>query len=383
VYTYPCAATLRATPTGPESDSLCFGAGSFERGDCDGDGTQNGPASTFVRANCAQLAAVIDGEIAPLDGSLTLCASGATELGNASCAPSPSSGATVIGLACDAIDPCGVGGRCLIDTVSEQGVCVYPRVDIGRLTLTDEIDSDCFDPNRCIESSILGPSSFSNGDCDEDGLANRVDPDVCERVRSVRGDLTVMPAIVSEAGTRLLSPGHSTDDGVGFGFDCSEGRQHCPILDDGSDESVRCIDLPVGANAASVCTYEHGDIRDTSCIGTVIDHEACAFRGEMAYESWAEGDCDSDEVINKLDPFVCDATPPNDDAGMNVEAGVGPDGGSGTEDAASASGSDAGRVSFGGGGGCVCRAQAGSSGHGWMLILFAFVPMLRRRMRSV
>ena len=197
--------------------------------------------------------------------------------------------------------------------------------------------------------------------------------------------LSTNPVVVSAVGMLSLSPVHRTD-GLGFAFDCNAGRQHCPILEDGIGELVHCVELPGEGVTGSACTYGLGPLPDRSCLvpGAPFSRMQCAFDGSSAYESWAEGDCDGDGEVNKLDELVCEATPVPSDAAVTLDAGRPlSDGGSTNVDAARVDTADGGRIAFGGGGGCACRAQAGS-GHGWMLILFAFAPMLRRaRTRKV
>ena len=383
-YDYPCDIVVNPTSTARSQPTTCFHEGRWEAGDCDGDGNINGPLEDFVEADCAQLAAIIDGNITQVPGSLaTSCVPTAVDLGDESCAYMTTASARLIGRSCDLTDPCGEGGRCVIDGETNEGVCVYPRVDDGRLTPTDEMT--CFD-GACVDRLGMAPNSFANGDCDQDGLTNRVDPDVCEPVRAVNASLSTNEVIVTEGGMRPLSPVHNTNL-PGFAFDCSAGREHCPILDDGSDERVHCVDLPGEMMViGSACTYSLGPLPDRSCLaaGASFARDACAYDGGTAYESWAEGDCDGDGEINKRDELVCDATPVPSDAATSFDAGGPlPDGGATNVDAGSVNTADGGSITFGGGGGCACRAQGGSN-HGWMLILLAFAPMLRRaRARKV
>lgn len=379
-YQYPCGIVVNPTSTARAQPTTCFQDGNWDTGDCDGDGSANGPLVSFDRANCAQLAAISDGDITHVDGSLaTSCAAtNAVDLGDETCGYTPTPSVRLIGNACGEATPCEGRGRCVIDEATAQGVCVYPGVDAGRLTATDVMD--CFDNNACIARLAGVPASFANGDCDDDGLINRVDPDICEHVRAVNVTLDTNEVLVSSSAARPLSPVHRTVD-PGFAFDCSRGLQHCPIIDDGSEELVRCVALPAEVNA-SVCTYGLGFIPDNSCLapGVMFSRAACAFEGSRAYESWAAGDCDGDDIVNKDDLRVCEPAIASDDAGVSDDAGpqdadvseAGPT----STDAAT---DDVGRVSFSGGGGCACRAQTNSPSHGWMLVLFAFAPMLRRR----
>ena len=382
VYDFPCGARLEVPRGGvPTSNSRCFSAaGDWAAGDCNGDGIANGPVRGFdPDARCAQLAVV--GATRPLAvqrvaGSLVDCGFvSATPLGNGTCALAPA-----MGLACGEASDCfadsaGLPGRCAIQPAGGVGICLFSGAPSDRLPGEDSLgcfDGVCFDSDR----------SFAAGDCDEDGLANRVDPDICVDVQTVdvfftSNDVQVQP------GTEFSPTLGPLGMHPGFAFDCQRGFEHCPLLGNGAPEVVRCVGITLDTATephASVCTYGNLSDEDNSCVSHPTTVEACRFEGGR-YAAWSAGDCDDDGRPNFEDPQVCirderDAGVLDagvDDAGVDASGNADDDAGSTTDSP------DTGPVTFVGAGGCSCHTQARSRSPSWLVVALMLLPWLARR----
>jgi hypothetical protein len=284
--------------------------------------------------------------------------------------------------------PADLRSRCVyvrVEAMQARGVCTYfadPRDD--RSCLVEGADANvCLQVTGSRDASSYG---WEHGDCDGDGLINKLDPRVCSELEVIGVVSTTASGAFATCefgdvdATRCgevseLSPGHygcaESGDLTPFAF-CCDTHADCPLMPDlGSTLRPRCVrivDAESTDGLRGACTYDEiTRPDDRSCEDTGALPIACFATGEAtSYGSWAAGDCEGDcDDANQTDPFVCDCPAPGEDAGpvdagANVEgdAAVGPE-----VDAASAAldgalADDAGVLepSFFAGSGCRCAA---------------------------
>ncbi len=256
------------------------------------------------------------------------------------------------------------------------GVCLPDRDYCGATTLEAVA--------RC-HTSPLGVlvREWDRGDCDADGLPNKVEvdggTDPCEApgpvgrvVDGARCEQLAMACIPGNACTvNDGDPGTCEETGDGAGTFCAPHDE--PLYCCGSFVCPDDSDTCVSSDSRSVCV-------DSTCAGRVPDLLACVTSPGGALVPFSEGDCDGDGVTNgeEIDEAGTDpcGDAPQEDAGAPEEdaggTGMREDGG------ALEPGLD---VRFEGGGGCACRAQpSGQAGQPWLLALAGVaLALLRRR----
>lgn len=321
------------------------------------------------------------------------------------------------GIGCSGTSPCprlpraeaGLRSRCvyLRRVGSEElGVCTYyadPRDDRSCL--------DGVDANACLEVSAERFESsygWEEGDCDRDGLINKLDPRVCselEVIGTMSGGPTGVPVECVDGSvdpsecdgrTSALSPDlwgcAERSDLKPFAF-CCDSQADCPIA---ALESLRprCVRLDVADSSGEprgACTYhEVLTADDRSCVGRGVQTTCFAGGEPTGYGSWAAGDCDDCDDTNQVDPFVCDCPAAGEDAGpvdagahVETDAAVGPevDAASAALDGALVDDAAAPEPGFFAGSGCRCaagRAQPPVA----TLALFALFALGVRRWRG-
>ncbi len=447
----PCATGIGTTRLadacfeGPGVDSVA----DFAQGDCDGDLIRNG----------LEPGAICDGgvvvRLSPTGGSPAFVErqrlAGLDAGGYIAPGDARSPFVDAIGIACSTSRPCPrladdslLAPRCVFlveDGMEERGVCTYyvePRGDHSCVLLAragEVLPASCVaEPDYDMDGILNEPHErWEHGDCDGDGLINKLDNAVCDRV-SVVGVLTpgqaacVPGRVLLEDGdcstpvadvtsTRQACASDPTNVVAPFGF-CCTSHEDCPIedLDPPFDEGYpRCVRLATFGGDGGICTYNGGPMPDdTSCVRPApVLPASCLtpFPEVPAYQNWVDGNCDAcdDRDPNRTDRSVCacmprDAgVPPVEDAGgANIEdggSGSSDDGGNASLEDAALSDQDAGPEdsmdadvepppppSVFSGSGCRCAA-AGTKGSAsalpWLVVaaLVLGTPLLRRRKR--
>jgi len=391
-------------------------------------------------AGCLLTGANSDGGASIACEGLELCASGAVcrdglacNVTSGLCLPECS---TIVG--CDADEECDalrVGGSCQRFASGMDlwtgGVCTAPELPIQYCNGTGNVSVDRFLACHTLPfSDTLAPSWF-DGDCDGDGCSNGGDLLPC-----ISGGACGRPdplallcphRLVGVGPERCVflpsgAPSCATAHPCSAASECPEGF----ACSDETCEPVACTavyscrnvaDCPRGTELGEpvVCLPTarldpgrgHGDgfclfdsfAVTSACFG-LLEAQSCFFRDGAFSNDFFQGDCDLDGCPNGLDPSPCsvdgaalcrpDGTSPacdtpippaRLDAGVPFEDAALPDGG-GTFDAAVFDGGTNERVTFGGGGGCVCRAGR-SAHHGALMSLVSFLVLslllLRRR----
>jgi len=333
-----------------------------------------------------------------------------------------------IGIGCTDERPCPelptapeeIVSRCVYLTTvmgENRGVCTYYFDDRDdRSCLGDLLD------RRCLDLTTVDAEPhyvWEHGDCDADGLINKLDPRVCEGL-SVISRSAVGPVCASGA-TDLSCSGREEELAPGFygcstavmgGADlepfglCCTTSDDCPILELGSGDvgQARCVRLGPDATRTGVCTYSTivpaGE--DVSCTGdAALTLDACFDPKLGAYASWLQGDCNGCDALNGDDVAVCTPCPIEPDAAVvlpdaaidaNVDASALPDAAIGPLDDGGADVTpdahveDAGGPSRFSGSGCTCRVGARANERRSSVVLVAGLALAlslaaRRRTR--
>lgn len=271
-----------------------------------------------------------------------------------------------IGIGCDASRACPplpsapeLASRCVYlvrdPMIGEIGVCTY-YVD-------DRDDRSClatsFVGDGCLVDSGEPNERWEHGDCDDDGLINKLDPHVCSELELMgqisEGFAVCAPGTVDTSAcvgdVREIASGQfgCTTEVSGafapFAY-CCRSYEDCPMpFEPGTPSRARCVFLADDSmgNPVGACTYDgtfHPD--DDSCHRLGLPFAPGCFSGEVGYSAWANGACDTcDGALNHADEAVCsvcpDAGAPNEDAGVaSIDAAVSPGLDAATEDAATA-----------------------------------------------
>lgn len=350
---------------------------------------------------------------------------------------------TIIG--CDDDSDCGslrAGGACQTFVGGagfDGGVCTAPDLPIQYCNATGPLSPERFLSCHTLPfSDTLTPSWF-DGDCDGDGCPNASDGVPC-----VAGGACLRPsAIIPACERRLIGVGPercvfpsevpscatahdcAMPEDCPLGFGCDGGTceplectafYSCRTLDDCPDDTdlgppIVCLPTelldPSLGRGDGFCLFGSFDVT-TEC-AELGDARSCFFRDGVFSNDFFQGDCDLDGCPNGLDPNPCsgDASdvclpegvslacdtpipPARPDAGVPEGDAAIPDSGVGLDaagfDAAGfdAAGFDGGvdeRVTFGGGGGCVCSAHRGSppSSLALLALMLVLVPLRRAR----
>ncbi len=398
--------------------SGCFGPGDtiaeeFASGDCDGDLVPNEAESD---ASVCGGAAVI-----ALDPSAGFrwVEPARLDVGTAMIAPrdATSSVSYALGIGCSRSRPCPalptgpeLASRCIYVThdgeAGDIGVCTY-YVD-------DRDDDSCliddYDVAACLAMEPGEPPHvlWEHGDCDGDGLINKLDTDVCRTIElmgQVSGgfvecahgslDGTACTSELAEiASDRYGCAVDSVGAFVPFAF-CCRSHEDCPYpteLD--SPSRGRCVFLGTDPEMLSIgaCTYDAADLGDDgTCVGADPPLAPACLSGELSYTAWANGNCDPcDPHPNYSDEIVCGGCDPGD-AGTNlrVDASTPTDAGGGlSEDGAipslDANAPDAATSTPGSfaGSGCRCGIASRAAApplFAWLVLLLVAPPLLGRR----
>lgn len=332
----------------------CFtsvgGMPSFDAGDCDGDLVPNDVDTVLCDG-----AAVISLSA----GTVTWHASTRLDEGATPIAPTDATTdiPDAIGIGCQPSRPCPalrgspeLVSRCVYlssDALGPIGVCTYfndPRDDASCLGTTL--------PDTCVRTGEPGSWGWEHGDCDLDGLINKLDPHVCRSLEVIgqvsAGTAVCLVGTVDDAGcpgdvaqVGLDSFGCASDPRMPpaftpFAFCCRENSD-CPIEDlrHPIASFPRCVLLGTDAGGDSIgaCTYDEvARDRDVSCVATGGFGEACFLDG-LDYAAWASGDCDHscDPTPNASDDAVCICA--GADAGLSMLDAAAPlDGGTAPTD---------------------------------------------------
>ncbi|GAB4206707.1 MAG: hypothetical protein OHK0013_23620 [Sandaracinaceae bacterium] len=393
----------------------------FRAGDCDGDLVSNGQEVAVGRPICdGALVARFDVS----EGFVWEPGQRLDQAGAPLIAPSDAFSRIMgaIGIGCTDDRPCprlpsappGLRSRCVYLGVVDgeaRGVCTYyadPRDD--RSCLIEGAEA-----NRCLlvgGERVPTYDGWEHGDCDEDGLINKLDPRVCSELEVIGAVETTAAGIsaICDSGeadtTRCstsyeLAPDHygCAESGglTPFAF-CCDTHADCPMptnLDSPlRPRCVRIADAESSDGLRGACLYgDVGDLDDYSCARARTLPLGCFRAGApTSYGSWAMGDCDAMcDLPNEEDPAVCscEAPPPLDagvDAGMNtgLDAAVDPDDAALDPNGDADLDVDAGapEPAFFAGSGCRCRAGAAGAGRStaaWALAVLALGAVLRRR----
>jgi len=280
-------------------------------------------------------------------------------------------------------------GRCPLGATREislpGGVKLCVRAGIALCTTSDPVA--CF-----IPPAGDGPVRYEAGDCDDDGFANRSDPDPCAAPRRL--------AVAGRDGSCTpLEP-------CALDVECSPPFDSCdPVHPDephwfcapGGDPLAFCcggfagLECAAGPCGSSAIPDDFGFCEDPRFCGdrgwSFEQRVACLTGADGFPVAPERGDCDEDGTPNDVDPAPCVAR-------MNIAAGApaaGPPPGADAgppppgEDAGPPVGSmDAGAPapttpSFGGGSGCRCEAVAPPTPRPWPWLVLAALGSLRAR----
>jgi hypothetical protein len=290
-------------------------------------------------------------------------------------------------------------------------------------------------PDRLLDchtlpfSDTLTPSWF-DGDCDRDGCPNASDGLPCvsggactrpspilpvcpRRLVDVGPERCVFPSDVPSCATAHTC---STNEDCPLGFACED--ETCEPIECTALYSCRSVadcprDTELGTpilclpsvlldpglgRGDGFCLFDSFDV--TTACADLGEARSCFFRDGVFSNDFFQGDCDLDGCPNGLDPAPCAADssegcrsegvspacdtpiPPARDAGVPFEDAASPDGGAVPFDASPFDASVDDPVTFGGGGGCVCRAGPRSH-HGILLSLLSacavVLGLIRRR----
>lgn len=325
----------------------CFGPlgdtprDAFLSGDCDGDLVPNGLEPGALCDGGAVVSLSLAGRVqwhAPQRFDVA---------GGAAIAPRDATSFVpdAIGIGCQRSRPCPalpsgptLASRCVYlvhdPTLGDIGVCTY-YVD-------DRDDDSClttsFSGDGCLADSGEPHERWEHGDCDADGLINKLDPNVCSQLElmGMVSEGVVMCALgtidtdVCRDGTvgEVASGqgGCATDAAASGAFApfayCCRSYEDCPTPFDPSDASrARCVFLTDDAMGELVgaCTYDGASLPDDDTCRTHATLSPTCMSGEVSYSNWANGHCDlgCDDHANYADEVVCSICP-DGDAGMNV-----------------------------------------------------------------
>jgi hypothetical protein len=249
-----------------------------------------------------------------------------------------------IGIGCDASHACPalpngpeLSSRCVYlvrdPTIGEIGVCTY-YVD-------DRDDRSClatsFSGDGCLDDSGEPNERWEHGDCDRDGLINKLDPHVCSQLE-LMGQVSegfAMCALGATDTSRCAGEvGEIASDQFGcttevtgafapFAY-CCRSYEDCPMpFELGSPSRARCVFLADGPAGSPVgaCTYVGTFVPDDdTCRAFTPPLGPTCMSGEVSYTAWANGHCDRacDDHANYADEVVCSICP---DAGVSSDGG--------------------------------------------------------------
>lgn len=330
--------------------SACFGPlgvtarDAFLSGDCDGDLVPNGMDVGALCDGGAVVSLSLAGRVQWHAPERYDVAEGST------IAPADAFSAVTdaIGIGCTERRPCPVlpsapalASRCVYlvndPTIGDVGVCTY--------YIDDRDDRSClatsFSGDGCLADSGGPNDRWEHGDCDGDGLINKLDPRVCAQLE-LMGQVsdgyalcafgTVDTPLCPDGTVGEIASGQygcateptATGAFAPFAY-CCHGYEDCPATQDPMSASrARCVFLGTSPSGDDIgaCTY----------VGTFVpdDHTCQAFSpplgrtcmsGEVSYTSWANGNCDlgCDDHLNYADEVVCSVCPPGD-AGVDADA---------------------------------------------------------------